>query len=877
MTLAEPQWLRSLRDRLPALGRTARAGGKWHGHPTVAQQDRRARPRLEALEDRLAPAVFNVNSTADLNIAAGVNPNGTIIGQGNTITLRSAIQAANAANGGSTIFLTGGTYRLTIAPNPIDDNSSGDLNITASVNLVGGIGGGTTVIDATGLGDRVFSLTGGPLVRVGMSNLRITGGSVNPNLAFGPLGGGIRSIDTNLALTNVTVTGNTAAGVGKAAGIGGGIYLETIQANFSLTNSTVSGNNADAGGGIHFQLDKLDKQTIPQVLVVGSTISGNSATTTGGGMDLAAGLKPPIDVVQVFNSTVSGNKAGISGGGFAVTTPDEVLKLTNVTVAFNQAGAGGGILILNGGGGVQLTNTLLAFNTPVNFQGLPAIIPSSNNNLDSDGSANLPGPTNLVANPLLLPLANNGGPTQTIALLPGSPAIDAGNDAAAVNPVLNPLATDQRGLPRIVGARSDIGAFELGLFVVSVSSPLPAGTYTPEQTIPINVTFSLPVIVNTAGGTPTLSLNTTPGATAVYASGSGTTTLTFAYTVANGQQSPRLDYTSPAALALNGATLTDLGGTAQVPVLPGPGAPGSLGANNNLVIEDEAGPPAVTTGGTGGRVGDGVAHVLTWSVADPFALFNVAVRVMSGATVVLTSTARAGTFDGTTLGAGTFTLTVTATDGDTDPGLAPLTATASFTIVVSPALPPPPPPPPPPAPVVTPPPAPVVTTPPLAFVPVGPLVPPTTPPGIPVNFPQLPGISVNPTLVTGLTPSAAQRLPSSGYATPESGTENASLRDWRASFPAVANEISPVGETAAAPLTSLLERVQSGKADARGPSSGDGLAGAGVEVNPVKAAARLASSVLDGDDSVGLVESLLKGSAATPGVAALDNVEEEEP
>ncbi len=57
------------------------------------------------------------------------------------------------------------------------------------------------------------------------------------------------------------------------------------------------------------------------------------------------------------------------------------------------------------------------------------------------------------ADPKLGPLADNGGPTWTMALLPGSPAIDAGNTSLAP-------ATDQRGLPRPVGLAADIGAFE---------------------------------------------------------------------------------------------------------------------------------------------------------------------------------------------------------------------------------------------------------------------------------------------------------------------------------------------------------------------------------------------------------------------------------
>ena len=62
-----------------------------------------------------------------------------------------------------------------------------------------------------------------------------------------------------------------------------------------------------------------------------------------------------------------------------------------------------------------------------------------------------------TGNPLdakLNPLSDNGGPTQTHALLPGSPAIDLGNNTDA-------LATDQRGQPRVVGERCDIGAYEL--------------------------------------------------------------------------------------------------------------------------------------------------------------------------------------------------------------------------------------------------------------------------------------------------------------------------------------------------------------------------------------------------------------------------------
>jgi hypothetical protein len=66
-------------------------------------------------------------------------------------------------------------------------------------------------------------------------------------------------------------------------------------------------------------------------------------------------------------------------------------------------------------------------------------------------------------------LAASHGRTLTIALLPGSPAIDHGSNALAVGPDGKPLRTDQRGYARVFGGTVDIGAFEFG----SSPAPLP--------------------------------------------------------------------------------------------------------------------------------------------------------------------------------------------------------------------------------------------------------------------------------------------------------------------------------------------------------------------------------------------------------------------
>ena len=100
-----------------------------------------------------------------------------------------------------------------------------------------------------------------------------------------------------------------------------------------------------------------------------------------------------------------------------------------------------------------LKNTIVANNTPGGDCGNTEVT-SEGHNLDSDGTCGLSGPGDQSAtDPQLGALRDNGGPTFTRALLPGSPAIDAGEDVGCP-------ATDQRGVPRPQGPACDIGAYE---------------------------------------------------------------------------------------------------------------------------------------------------------------------------------------------------------------------------------------------------------------------------------------------------------------------------------------------------------------------------------------------------------------------------------
>jgi hypothetical protein len=130
-----------------------------------------------------------------------------------------------------------------------------------------------------------------------------------------------------------------------------------------------------------------------------------------------------------------------------------------------------------------------------------------------------------------------------------------------------------------------------GPTVTSVTSSLPDGSYTTGQVIPVQVIFS--DVVNVTG-TPQLILSTgSPNRTTVnYSSGSGSTTLTFIYTVASGNASPDLDYVNGNPLILNNGTITDATANNADLKLPNPGSPGSLGANKNIIIDTT--PPSVT-------------------------------------------------------------------------------------------------------------------------------------------------------------------------------------------------------------------------------------------------------------------------------------------
>ncbi|WP_431685641.1 tandem-95 repeat protein [Hahella sp. NBU794] len=176
--------------------------------------------------------------------------------------------------------------------------------------------------------------------------------------------------------------------------------------------------------------------------------------------------------------------------------------------------------------------------------------------------------------------ASNSSDTWTATYTLVAGAIDSSNLNISVT------ATDNAGNTAFVSDTSNATVDTQAPTVSSVTSSTANGSYKAGDGVSIQILFDQSVFVS---GTPQLQLET--GATdqnVNYASGSGGSTLNFAYTVQSGDTSTDLDYTGTGALGLNGGSIVDDAGNEATLTLATPGATNSLGANKALVIDTTA-------------------------------------------------------------------------------------------------------------------------------------------------------------------------------------------------------------------------------------------------------------------------------------------------
>jgi hypothetical protein len=375
-------------------------------------------------------------------------------------------QAVSRAVDGDTIQVAAGTYIESL-----------DISLAITIQ---GAGASNTFLDGNHT-QRVLQATG--IAQITLADLTIRNGSTSDLGGGGINNGGVLSLQSVTVMNNSSnqygggifnsgdLTLHNSQVISNTSAAGGGGVMIWSNGVMTVTKSLIADNASSQGGGI-FSLNTL--------YIEDSTLSGNSVDQFGGGLMVADGVS------TLMNVTVSENQADSYGAG--VLNNIGVLFLTNVTISGNSAptytglaniGAGAEATVLNStiaanlviGGGtryggvvnsdavISIKNTIVANNGGRNCLA-SGTWTSLGNNMGSDNYCAFTQSGDVMnIDPLLGSLGNYGGGTQVHALLPGSPAIDHGNNSGCP-------ATDQRGVARPVdgdndgAATCDLGAFE---------------------------------------------------------------------------------------------------------------------------------------------------------------------------------------------------------------------------------------------------------------------------------------------------------------------------------------------------------------------------------------------------------------------------------
>ena len=394
-------------------------------------------------------ATVEINNSTISNNLGGVISNGIQGGDyaesyGNSIVaVNNSTISGNTGSGGpqSIMYSSGGGAILTVNNSTISGNTGGiysngnDVILTVNNSTISGNTAGIS-IESNGY----------------RNTLTVSNSTISGNTGISILCGGYKS---TLTVSNSTISSNKGSGI-LNLGSTGNVICSTISDNSVSSRGPLLYANV---GGI-FNGGTLN--------VSNSTISGNTASGDGGGIYNRGTL-------NVSNSTISGNTAHGDGGGI-YNSYSSILTLLFSTVTQNQAANNGGGVYQNDvppfssaiPGSISTRNTIIA----ANLLSTDGINPDVHGTFTSNGynlignstgstgfgvTGDIVGTSDNPIDPRLAPLDFYGGSTQTIALLPNSPAISAGDPTVLdTDP-----ATDQRGLPRRASdGRTDIGTFE---------------------------------------------------------------------------------------------------------------------------------------------------------------------------------------------------------------------------------------------------------------------------------------------------------------------------------------------------------------------------------------------------------------------------------
>lgn len=409
---------------------------------------------------------------------------------------------------GSTLVISGTTFRANSAPGHWGgaiDHDDGTLVITNTAFLNNSAGSGGGAIDTDGgsitISGSTFMTNTGP----SGGALAIGGAVAIANSSFannsGTIGGAIYAITGTVSVRGTTFTYNNSSNYGGAVWSGvnttiatssllsntatnGGpaVYLFSTAATSSILSSTIAYNNVLGPGGVAATDGIVFNAGSGNLTIANTTIANNvgpaSCCMYGLAIENTGSLTVTNSAIYnhvgnyqgggiwnngtlvMANSTLFNNTAAVTGGGLhnGYNGTGGTVSILNSTVYSNSASTGGGVYN-DSGTTMTFANTIIGnAASGGNCNVHSGSIVDGGNNLDDGTSCGFGGATGTNTNPRLGSLASNGGATQTLALVRGSPAIDAGSDATcAAAPV---SGVDQRGVHRPIGSHCDIGAFE---------------------------------------------------------------------------------------------------------------------------------------------------------------------------------------------------------------------------------------------------------------------------------------------------------------------------------------------------------------------------------------------------------------------------------
>ncbi|RNF53082.1 DUF4347 domain-containing protein, partial [Marinomonas hwangdonensis] len=521
---------------------------------------------------------------------------------------------------------------------------------------------------------------------INLSDYTLTTGGNNINTEFSGIiygAGGITKVGSGIFTLSGenTYTGATAVSAGNLVASGGSAIADTS----ALTVSS----------GATFELDNFDSETVGSIAGTGSivanggtlTVGGNNTSTTFSGVmsegsEAVALIKLGSGTLTLSGSNSYTGATTVSAGTLSVTGtlngPNAAITTVNAGTLEGSGSINSAVLVNSGAtlsAGITGSAGTLTINGDLSFdEGVMESLIVDESHYDKvvvNGTVTLSNNSSLsLSGDYVVPAAAEA---QSFELLSndGSDAI-TGRFSSLTEGAAKTFNSVDLATSYVGSTGNDFLLTGTAIAsVTGVSATTDDGHYKVGDTIAITVAFSKAVTVDTTNGTPQLTLETgTTDRVANYVSGTGSDTLTFSYTVQEGDTSSDLDYISTAALVLSNGTIKD-GTNDAILTLPTPNSSGSLAVNKAIVIDTTAPsatstPDLATVSDTGVSSTDNITNDNTPTVTGT-AEANATVKLYDtdGTTELGTTTADGSgnwAIASSALSAGAHTLTTKATD-----------------------------------------------------------------------------------------------------------------------------------------------------------------------------------------------------------------------